>query len=203
MTLAAFATVALIHLLAAISPGPSFVVSVRTAIAEGFPTATALALGFGIGAAVWAAAALAGLALLFELVPALYLSLKLVGAAFLLYIAVSMWRHAPKPLPAADARPPRGTLAAMRLGILTFITNPKAAIFFGAIFVGLVPAGTSLPWLAALVAIVFFNETLWYIVVARVFSLPRARAAYGRAKSWIDRSLGTLLAAFGLKVALT
>jgi len=47
MTLGAFLTVALIHLAAAMSPGPSFVVAARTAATDGFGTACALALGFG------------------------------------------------------------------------------------------------------------------------------------------------------------
>ena len=61
MTLGAFLTVALIHLAAAMSPGPSFVVAARTAATDGFGTACALALGFGLGAALWALAAMAGL----------------------------------------------------------------------------------------------------------------------------------------------
>lgn len=203
MTLTAFLSVVLIHLAAAISPGPSFVVSVRTAVSEGFPVACALALGFGLGAVLWAVAALAGLALLFELVPQLFVALKLVGGAFLIFIAVMMWRHAKEPMEmAAEGSPPRSAASAIRFGFLTFASNPKPAIFFGAVFVGLVPVDTPLAILAALVAAIFLNETLWYIFVARVFSLPRARAGYARLKVWFDRSFGTLMALFGLKIAL-
>lgn len=204
MTLAAFFAIVAIHLAAAVSPGPSFVVALRVAASEGFGVAAALALGFGLGAVLWAVAAMAGIALLFELVPALLTTMKLVGAAFLIFIAFMMWQHAAAPLaePDSSARP-RSLLAAIRLGFLTFATNPKPAIFFGAVFVGLVPAQTPLIWKAAIIAAVFVNETLWYIFVARVFSLPRARAAYVRAKAWIDRSFGTLIALFGFKIATT
>ena len=181
MTFTLFASVVAIYLAAAISPGPSFVVSLRVAAAEGF--GVALALGFGLGAVLWATAAMAGLAVLFELVPALFSALKLVGAGFLLFIAFMMWKHAAATLAARSAASrPRGTWAAVRFGFLTFATNPKPAIFFGAVFV---------------------NETLWYIVVARVFSLSRARNAYTNTKAWIDRGFGTLIALFGLKIALT
>lgn len=204
MTWAAFISVVLIHLAAAISPGPSFVVSVRTAASEGFGVAVALALGFGLGALLWAGAAMAGLAILFELVPVLFTAMKLVGAAFLIFIAFMMWRHARDPFEIADeGAAPRSALSAMRLGFLTFATNPKPAIFFGAVFVGLIPADTPLPWRLAVLAAVFANETLWYIAVARVFSLPRARAGYIRAKAWVDRGFGALIAAFGVKIALT
>ena len=204
MSFAAFLSVVLIHLAAAISPGPSFVVSLRTAAAEGFAVASALALGFGLGAALWATAAMAGIALLFELVPVLFTTMKLVGAAFLIFVAVMMWRHAKEPMQLVDtASPPRSAASAIRFGFLTFATNPKPAIFFGAVFVGLVPAETPLAWKAAILLAVFVNETLWYVIVARVFSLPRARAAYVRSKAWIDRSFGTLIALFGLKIATT
>jgi len=139
VTWAIFASIVLIHLAAAVSPGPSFVVSVRTAASEGFGVACGLALGFGLGAVLWALAAMAGLAVLFELVPALFTALKLVGAAFLLFIAFMMWRHARDPLETADAASaPRSIIGAIRFGFLTFASNPKPAVFFGAVFVGLV-----------------------------------------------------------------
>jgi threonine/homoserine/homoserine lactone efflux protein len=203
VTLSAFLTVVVIHLLAAMSPGPSFVVCIRTAATHGFRTAVGLSIGFGLGAVLWASAALAGLALLFELIPSLFTALKIIGGAFLLWIAYQMWRHAPEPLDmSAQGLNTLSFARAIRFGFLTFAANPKPAVFFGAVFVGLVPTGTSLPVLVALVAAIFANETLWYIVVARLFSMSHPRALYLRAKVWIDRAFGTLLALFGLKIAM-
>jgi len=200
-----FASIVLIHLAAAISPGPSFVVSVRTAATEGFRVATALAFGFGLGALLWAAAAMAGLAVLFGLVPSLFVAMKLLGAGFLFYIAYMMWRHSKEPLSFAASAdlPPRSAFSAARFGFLTFATNPKPAVFFGAVFVGLLPAEMSLGWRAAILAAIFVNETLWYILVARVFSLRKAREAYLKSKAWVDRAFGGLLVLLGLKIALT
>lgn len=202
MTLAAFLSIALIHLMAAISPGPSFIVALRVAASEGFGAAVALAFGFGLGAVLWAIAALAGLAVLFEILPGAFAAMKLVGGLFLLWVAWQTWRHAPTPLPEPGDTPLRSRSGAFRLGFLTFATNPKPAVFFGAVFIGLVPPGTSLPWLAAIIGAIFANETLWYILVARVFSLPRARAGYAKAKTAVDRCFGVLIAAFGVKIAL-
>ena len=135
MTFALFLTIIGIHLAAAISPGPAFVVSVRIAVSDGFNNAAALAVGFGLGAAVWAAAAMTGIALLFELVPALFTGLKLVGAVFLLFLAFMMWRHARDPMELDSIEPTkqRTALGAARLGFLTFLSNPKSAVFFGAL----------------------------------------------------------------------
>lgn len=204
MTASAFLTIALIHLAAAISPGPSFAVAVRTAAAEGFRPAAAFALGLGLGAVAWALAALLGLALLFEVAPVALTALKVAGGLFLVWIAIVTWRHADAPLPeAAPDAIPRSLASGVRFGLVTQLANPKPAVFFGAVFVGLVPPGTPWPTLAALLAVILLDETLWYLLVARLFSLARARAAYAGAKAWVDRAFGGLIAAFGLRLAAT
>jgi threonine/homoserine/homoserine lactone efflux protein len=202
VTAAAFLSIVLIHLLASISPGPAFVVSVRTAAAEGFRPAAALAVGVGLGSLIWATAALLGLALLFQVAPALLTALKVAGGLFLIWIAVETWRHAAEPLPAAAAgAAPRGLGSGVRLGLLTQLANPKTAVFFGAVFVGLVPPGTGAGTLGLLLAVIFVNEALWFALVGRLFSLDRARAAYGRGKRWIDRAFGGLIGALGIRIA--
>ena len=93
---------------------------------------------FGLGACIWAAAALAGLSLLFEVAPALLTALKVAGGLFLVWLAIQMWRHAAEPMPTVElGAAPRGTGAAVRLGVLAMLANPKPAIFFGAVFVGI------------------------------------------------------------------
>lgn len=204
MTLAAFLSVWAIHLVAVMSPGPAFVVCLRTAASEGFRTAAGVALGLALAVVAWAAATMAGLALLFQVAPWLFVGLKVVGALFLLWIAVQMWRHAPEPLPVVEpGAAPRGWWSAVAMGFLTNATNPKTAVFFGAVFVGLVPAHTPLWQRALLLGILFANEVVWDVLVARVFSLARARSAYARMKAAVDRTFGGLIALFGLKIALT
>lgn len=204
MSLAAFLGVALVHLMAAISPGPSFVLSVRTAASEGAVPAAGLAIGFGLIAALWAAAALAGLALLFQLVPALFVALKIAGGAFLIWLALKMWRHASDPIPQAERGiAPRSLISAVRLGALTMTANPKPAVFFGAVFVGLVPPDATLTAKAVVVANIFWVETAWYLVVAWLFSRAGPRAAYGRFKTSLDRLFGGMLAALGAAIALS
>lgn len=201
MSVEAFLLAALAHAMAAMSPGPSFVLSVRTATSRGLRHALALALAFGTGAAIWAAAALLGLVLVFEAAPWLLTALKLVGGAYLIWIAWNLWRHAAEPLPDAAAAPPESLLAAGRRGLLTQLANPKVSLFFGAVFVGLVPQGTEVWVKGLLLASVLTVETAWYALVALAFSTPRARAAYGRAKAALDRAFGAVLAGFGVLIA--
>ncbi len=204
MTLAAFLTAYFLHLAAAASPGPAVLMTAKTGVSEGFRTAALLAVGIGAGAVVWALAALFGLALLFQIAPAALWAFKLAGALFLLWLAAGMWRHAADPLAlASDDTTPRSTASALWLGLFTQLSNPKPAVFFGAVFVGTVPPGTSAPWIAALLAAVFLNELLCNLAVARAFSVTRIRSGYLRLKSRIDRSFAGFLALLGLRTALT
>ena len=204
MTLAAFIAVAVLHLMAAISPGPAVLMAARTGVTEGLRTGAFLAIGIGVGGVIWAAAALFGLALVFQAAPSLLWALKIIGGAYLIYMAWGMWRGADTPLDMNIAsKTPRSAVSAFRLGLWTQLANPKPAVLFSAIFIGTVPPGTSLWVYAALLTVVFLNETIWNTLVARIFSFDRTRAGYISLKSLIDRSFGGLLALLGVKIAAT
>jgi threonine/homoserine/homoserine lactone efflux protein len=204
MTISAFLAVALLHLMAAISPGPAVLMSARTGVTEGLRTGAFLAMGIGVGGVIWASAALFGLALVFQAAPTLLWALKIAGGLYLIYMAWGMWQGADQPLNMAETgRPPRSAGSAFRLGLITQLANPKPAVLFSAIFFGTVPQGTPAWVIIALLAVVFLNETLWNTLVARIFSFNRSKAAYIGLKSIIDRSFGGLLALLGLKIAAT
>jgi threonine/homoserine/homoserine lactone efflux protein len=204
MTLTAFLAVAFLHLMAAISPGPAVLMAARTGVTEGLRTGTFLAFGIGLGAVVWAMAALFGLAIVFQAAPALLWALKILGGLYLLHMAWGMWRDSTKPLDMAQTgRLPRSALSAFRLGLVTQLANPKPAVLFSAIFIGTVPPNTPLWVYVALLTVVFLNEALWNILVARIFSFERTRSGYINLKTIIDRAFGGMLAILGLKIAAT
>ena len=204
MTLTAFIAVALLHLMAAVSPGPAVLMSARTGVTEGLRTGFFLAMGIGLGGVIWAMAALFGLNLVFEAAPALLWALKIVGGLYLIYMAWGMWKGADQPLDmGGEGRLPRSAGSAFRLGLVTQLANPKPAVLFSAIFVGTVPPGTPVWVYAALLVVVFLNETIWNTVVARIFSFDRSKAVYISLKTLIDRSFGGMLALLGIKIAAT
>jgi threonine/homoserine/homoserine lactone efflux protein len=204
MTTSAFIAVVLLHLMAAISPGPAVLMAARTGVTRGFAAGAALAVGIGVGGVVWAMAALFGLAMLFEYAPMLLTGFKLIGGIFLIYMAYKLWKSADQPLKQTGAdTPPRSLRSAFLLGLVTQISNPKPAILFAAIFVGTVPATAGWGTYVALLAAVFLNETMWNTLVSRIFSLEKTRASYLNLKGWIDRAFGGLLALLGVKIAAT
>lgn len=192
------ATIAITQLLAVISPGQSFLVVSRTALASGRGTALTVTLGMGLGTLFWAGGAIAGLAVLFQHAAWLYLTMKVGAGLYLLYLAFTLWRQAPQPLDLAESgRRELRFGAALRLGFLTQIANPKVIVFFGSIFVALLPVQPPLWVYAATLVIVFANETGWYATVSCLFSAARPRSAYLRLKVWIDRVMAGLLAIIG------
>ena len=205
MTLTAFLALSTVQLMAAISPGPAVLMTARTGVTQGLRMGVWMAAGIGLGAVFWAVSALFGLALLFQVAPALLTVLKVAGGAYLLWIALQMWRHAPEPLAGAADQGglPRSGPAALWKGISTQLANPKPVVFFGAVFAGMVPPDTALWIKGALLGVVFTTDFLWNVFVARLFSFDRSRAAYLSLKTAIDRSFGGLLGVLGLKVALT
>lgn len=192
-----------VQLLAAMSPGPAFVVVTRVSVGESRRAALAAALGVATATLIWAIAATLGMHVLLAEAAWLYDVLKLIGGAYLVWLAIQVWRHADIPL-AAGANGLAGMSAgqAWRLGFGTNLANPKVIVFFGSIFVALFTPETP-GWVrfAALV-IVAANEIGWYIVVALLFSSRAAQAAYRRAKSWIDRVTGAVMLLFGLRLIL-
>ncbi|MEE8271622.1 MAG: LysE family transporter [Alphaproteobacteria bacterium] len=193
---------AAVHLLAVMSPGPSFLVVARASVAGSRSTGIWSALGMGVGSVVWALAALFGLDALFQIAPWVYTTLKFAGALFLLYLAFRLWRHADRPMATLAAAGPtdRSALAAFRLGLLTQLANPKVVVFFGSIFLAVLPAARPSWMTPALLAIVFLDEVLWYAAVALAFSVDRLRAGYLRVKRVIDRVTGGFLGLLGLRL---
>jgi RhtB (resistance to homoserine/threonine) family protein len=197
----AIATIALVQLMGTMSPGPSFLIVSQAAVAESRATALRLAFGLAIGTVIWAVSAMLGLKALLTAFGSLYLAMKTAGGLYLIYLAVRLWRHAADPLAVPLGREaPRSGIGAVRRGVLAQLANPKVAVFYGSVFVTMLPAET--PGWAKLVvcAIVFTNVFVWYSLVALVLSAEQARARYARFKRWIDRASGSVLVLLGLRL---
>lgn len=190
-------SIGVVQLLAVISPGPSFLVTARTAVARSRRDGVMVAAGLAAGTVIWSSAALLGLNAVFHAVPALFTAMKVVGALFLLWIAWQIFRHATAPVEltgrGAEGHP-------FVRGFLVQISNPKVAVFFGSIFIAMLPAQVPLWMTLALIAIVSFNELWWYTAVALFFGSGPVRSFYLRAKAWIDRVTGLFLGGLGLRL---
>ncbi len=201
MTLSGLIALAGLQFLLAASPGPATVVTIKTATTNGLAAGLALSFGLAAGVLVWATAALTGMALVFEVAPYLQSALRIMGGAFLIWIGISLWRHAKEPLPDTHPAGTSGLWRSFRLGFYTDLANPKALAYFAAVFSGIIPAEPSFATAAAILTIVFVIEVSWYSLVSLLFSRPAPQRLYRRAKVYLDRIFGGLVAAFGAKIA--
>ena len=202
MTLSALLTLVGMQLLIAMSPGPAGVMTIKTAASEGVRAGLALSFGLASAIVIWAMAALAGLSVVFEIAPLLQGTLRLLGAAFLVWIGIGLFRHASDPMPEVRTADMKGVWPLIRLGLWTNLANPKALAYFAAVFVGIMPQGAGPGWAALVIGLIFFIELAWYATLAAVFSRPAPRRAYSRAKGWLDRVFGGIVAALGVRIAL-
>jgi threonine/homoserine/homoserine lactone efflux protein len=186
----------------AISPGPSFLMIARTAVAASRADGLAAALGMGAGGVLFAFAALAGLQALFTAVPWLYMALKIAGGAYLVYLGVRIWRGATTPLSIGDvshgaAR--RRLVRSFAAGLLTQLSNPKTAIVYAGIFAALLPREIE-PWFFVVLPLtVCLIETGWYSIVVFVLSAAAPRNEYNRHKGLFYLIAATVISPMGCR----
>ena len=194
---------AVVHLLAVASPGPSTVLVIQTAAVAGRRGGLLAAFAMMVGALAWAAAALYGLQALFAQFAWLYRVFQVAGGLFLVYLAVMIWRHARDPLPEIAVAVSGSDGQIFARALLLQLSNPKIMVFFGSIFLSVLPQ--NMPgWMdSAVLTIVAINEFTWFAVLALLFSGGPARAFYKRAKVWLDRVMGGVLALLGVRLILS
>ena len=184
------------------SPGPSFVLVARASVALSRENGLATALGMGVGGTLFAILALLGLQTVLLSVPTLYMALKILGGAYLVYLALQIWRGAKHSLELEGDSTARaiGFYESFKVGLIAQLSNPKTAIFYGSVFAALLPPNISTTALLLLVPIIFTLEAGWYSVVALLLSSAAPRKAYLKLKTAIDRIAGAIIGALGLKL---
>ncbi len=198
---------ALAHLLACASPGPSFVYVTHVAASRSRGAGVLVSLAMAVGALTWAAGALFGLQAVLAQVAWLELALRLAGAAYLVWLGVTLLRaKAASPVEAVRQSVSTGdrgsALGLFGRALVLQMSNPKVMVFFGSIFVALLPAAAPQWVFLVALAIVFVDEFLWYALLSLLFSTRRARDAFGRWRVWIERATGGFLTVLGIRLAL-
>jgi threonine efflux protein len=190
-----------VYVSAAVTPGPNVLIIIRTA-AESRRAALAVAGGVVVAGGVLACIATFGIPAVLAHVRWLERAMRIVCGAYLAHIGLQLIIRAADPLDAVDTAG-RGTLAtSFRRGLLTNLSNPKAALFFGAVLTGMLPSPAP-AWLqVTVVAVIVASSAAWHTLVALVFSTGAVQSAYGRAKPTLNRMIGTVLAAFGVTIVI-
>ncbi|WP_260673919.1 LysE family translocator [Comamonas aquatica] len=191
-----------ITLLAVISPGPDFAMVTRNSLLLSRRAGVGTALGIALGVLVHVTYTLVGVGLLIQQSTVLFQALKLVGAAYLIYLGVKMLRTRANAPQADHAAAALSDAAALRTGFLTNVLNPKTTVFIVSLFMQVVQPDTPLPVQIGYGAFIALAHAVWFSLVALCFSAGAVRARLLAVRHWIDRAFGGLLVGLGLLLAV-
>ncbi|KAF1022680.1 MAG: Leucine efflux protein [Paracidovorax wautersii] len=183
-------------------PGPGNLAIVTSTGKGRIAGGLAATAGIVVGdqALIWAA--VAGLAALLQASPLLFAAVQWLGAAYLAWLGVRMWRAAPGDKPVVNIQPGQY----FRQSLLITLLNPKAIVFYMAFFPLFVDPRRHAGWEAfAVLAATAAALTVVYGMVATALAhvLAARLRASRRAVQWLNRLAGTLLVGFGVKLALS
>lgn len=202
-----FLTVALVHFIALVSPGPDFFLISQLAASRSRRVARVASLGTTCGVAIWAAVALMGLHLLLTKMVWLHQIIMAGSGIYLLWMGSQLLRSAcqrhkrPKQPEAKMDTPDRGRN--FLNGLLTSLSNPKAVIYFGSVFSLVIDDSVGVAERWQLFLLIVSETFCWFSLVATIFALPAIRQGYQRVAKWIDATAGFLFAAFGLHLIIS
>ncbi|KOU18739.1 MULTISPECIES: LysE family translocator [Streptomyces] len=190
--------VAVITLLAVISPGADFAMVVRNSYLYGRPTGLFAAAGVAAGVLVHVSYTMLGVGLLIASSTALFTVIKLAGAAYLVWIGIRTFRARAEVTVDLESKPQLTRLGAMRSGFLTNVLNPKTTLFVVSTFTQVVDPGTSL-WQQAGYGLFMSAAHLgWFGAVAVFFSVSSLRERMLKAQKTLNRAIGSVLVGLGV-----
>lgn len=200
-----FITVAAIHLLAAMSPGPDFALISRNSLIYSRKTAIFTSLGLALGIAVHIAYSLLGIGLIISQSILLFSIIKYLGAGYLIYIGYKSFKSRPKKISEnfTETKKTLSSVAAVRMGFLSNILNPKVTLFFLSLFTQVINQHT--PYLIQLLYSLemCLMTFCWFSFVGIVISHSVVKSRFAKIQHQLEKAFGVILIALGIKVAMT
>jgi threonine/homoserine/homoserine lactone efflux protein len=190
-----------------ITPGPDTLYIVGRGSTQGWRAGAVAALGIGAGTLVHICAAALGLSAILAASATAFIVVKIIGAAYLLYVGISLIRSAgaSRSSPSTVLARPAPLRSIFVQGFLTNVLNPKVALFFLAFLPQFVASDASSKPLAFLFlgGIFDFNGTLWNLFVAWSTARLSSRLAPSAVfKRWFNRCVGSVFVFIGIRLAL-
>jgi threonine/homoserine/homoserine lactone efflux protein len=186
------------------TPGQDTALTIRNTLAGGRRTGVATAGGVALGQTVWTVAASAGVVALLTASEPAFRTVKLVGAAYLVYLgAQSLWAAITRRAHQGQVRgsTPLSATRALRQGVLSNLGNPKMAVFFASLLPQFAPEGG--PTFVALLALglLFCSMTFVWLCCYAVAVARLGRLLTVAARRVLDAVTGVVLLALGVRLA--
>ncbi|RCK53904.1 lysine transporter LysE [Thalassospira profundimaris] len=209
--------VAVITVLAVISPGPDFAMVTRIALSRGRKAGVLCAIGIGTGISVHVAYTMIGLGVIFANNVWVLNTIRILGACYLIWLGISaFWPDLAKVLKrrkndraknieietTKNAKTPtaKGSSASFWSGFVCNALNPKAMLFIVSLFSQVISSDSSAVLQIGYGVFIALCHMVWFAIVALALTLPAIQARIEGVKSWIERGVGACLAGLGIKI---
>ncbi len=196
---------AVVHTLAAASPGPDFVFVSQQTLANGKRTGLLCSLGIALGLSVHIAYSAFGLAAIVAHSSELLWWVKMLGGSYLIFLGTKGLRAKAKAGGVVQGikRSAESSLKIVGAGFLCNALNPKAPIYFLSLFTLVLSPNMPLYQIAIFGLWIMFIQLCWFSFVVMVLSIPSVSRRFQRAGHWIDRLLGGAMILLGVKVLMS
>ncbi len=187
-------------------PGPAMLYATSQTIAGGRRAGWMAAIGIHLGGYVHVVAAAAGLSVLFTTVPVFYWAVKVMGAAYLIWLGIKLFQSNATEMTTDSAPPPSNSTGVFRDSAMVEILNPKTAVFYLAFLPQFTDVSASLPiWvqlliLGTLVNIAFSSADVLCVLLASTVSNALRQSQAGTL--YAQRAGGTLLVGLGIHLLI-
>jgi threonine efflux protein len=189
-----------IHFTVMASPGPNSVLLLATSLSSGRSDAMYAALGVAVASLMWMVGAAIGVSTILEVLPVLGQALKIAGGGYLIYLGFKLWTANP-PTPDTVGKANKSQGSFFRRGLISNLTNPKSAAYFGSIFAAFLTDEVSTVALVITISLLFLMSIVWHGALATIFSTRAFRNPYLKHSQSINRIAGAILSALGVKLA--
>ncbi|MFE0703191.1 LysE family translocator [Streptomyces sp. NPDC058872] len=195
--------VAVITVLAVISPGADFAMTVRNSYLYGRTAGVLAAVGISLGVLVHVTYTMLGVGLLVTRTPALFTAMKLVGAAYLVYVGYKTFvARARVDIDLSESGGP-SKAGALRTGFLTNALNPKTMLFVLSTYTQVVSVDTPVFQQVGYGLFMSVAHLGWFALAAVLFSNPALRNRLLQRQTVLNKVIGAVLVALGMVLALT
>ena len=196
--------ITVIHLLAAASPGPDFVMVTQQTLSKGRRAGLLCSLGIALGLSVHITYSAFGLATVIANSSTALWAIKILGGSYLTYLGVKGLLAKPKrPATQANDVETSSAIKTIATGFLCNALNPKAPLYFVSLFTIVLSPDMPLHIIAIYGIWIMLIQLAWFSIVATLLATPPVAKRFNRFGHYIDRVLGGAMVALGIKVMMT
>ncbi|MEL0659680.1 LysE family transporter [Psychromonas arctica] len=194
-----------IHLLAAASPGPDFVLVSQQTLSNGKRAGLMCSIGIALGLSIHITYSAFGLATVIANSSNALWAIKILGGGYLIYLGIKGLKARPTNTNEASLTAPTHYSAKKSIGVgfLCNALNPKAPIYFVSLFTVVLSPDMPTYQIAIYGAWIMMIQFAWFSLLVGILSRPSINLRFKQYGHWIDRVLGGAMVVLGIKVIAT